>query len=106
MKISYDYEELIGEIREELRDGSLKEQDIIQVLRDKKPINKTYYPIIDWYYSESRMVEILSPDVFDDLSETDEKDLLKKHYLKDKPRLRFMSVKSVLDEMEKWNSII
>ena len=50
----YDYSDLIKEIKEELEDGILKPDSIVQILRDKT--QSVYHPIIDWYCSENKIV--------------------------------------------------
>ena len=103
-KISYDYSDLIQELNEEIADGILKNDSIIQVLRDKT--KSVYHPIIDWYYSEDKIVEDTTIE-FDD-SEAD-KELKREYisrYLDDKPRLQLMTVAAMLVEMEDMNIIV
>lgn len=103
MKISYDYEDLLQELREELNEGILSMLDTIQVLRTEKPIVEVYRPIIDWYYNDKTTRECLSPDVFDDKQDIAEYEQLRKQYEKDKPRLESITVAAVLIEIEHWN---
>lgn len=89
-KISYDYADLISELNEDLRDGILSLDDTIQILRADEEVTRYYRPVIDWYYSDERMVN--HPD--------------KVQYEQDKPKLISISVADCLDEMEQWNAII
>lgn len=103
-KISYDYSDLIQELNEEIADGILKNDSIIQVLRDKT--KSVYHPIIDWYYSEDKIVEDTTIE-FDD-SEAD-KELKREYisrYLDDKPNLELSTVAAILIEMEEMNKIV
>ena len=103
-KFSYDYSDLIQEIKEELEDGILKPDSIVQILRDET--QSVYHPIIDWYYSEDKIVEDTTIE-FDD-SESD-KELKREYisrYLDDKPRLQLMTVSAMLVEMEDMNKIV
>lgn len=47
MKISYDYSELLQEIKEEVEDGIILVTDSIQVLRGEKLPGTDYSPIMD-----------------------------------------------------------
>lgn len=102
-KISYDYSELIQELNEEIADGILKNNSVIQVLRDKT--KSVYHPVIDWYYSEDKIVEDTTIE-FDD-SEAD-KELKREYlsrYLDDKPNLELSTVSAILVEMKGMNII-
>lgn len=103
-KFSYDYSDLIKEIKEELEDGILKPDGIVQILRDET--QSVYQPIIDWYYSEDRIVEDTTIE-FDD-SEAD-KELKREYisrYLDDKPKLQCITVTAMLTEMEDMNKSV
>ena len=103
-KFSYDYSDLIKEIKEELEDGILKPDSIVQILRDET--QSVYHPIIDWYYDDKKIVEDTTIQ-FDD-SESD-KELKREYisrYLDDKPRLQLMAVSAMLVEMEDVNKIV
>ena len=63
-KISYDYTELINEIKEEIEEGLLKMNDIIQVLRGDR-LNNLYTPIIDYYYNDERVQQDIIYEIFD-----------------------------------------
>lgn len=57
--ISYDYEEMIQELKEELEDEALTQDDEILVLRSQEALPDGYKPIIDWDYVE----DVYSVDV-------------------------------------------
>lgn len=78
MKLSYDYDDLIDEVKSDIADGQLELLEEVTIVRSKKPIFNDYYPIVDYYYPE------------DETDEDFEKVL----------------VKDVLIEMEEWNRII
>lgn len=88
-KLSYDYEDLIKELNEELRDGILQPDSFIQILRNDKGF------IVDWNYDEQHM-EWLK----DELPKK-----IWKQYEKDKPNLESVRLKDVLEEMVEVNSI-
>ena len=96
-KFSYDYSDLIQEIKEDLEDGILKPDSIVQVLRDET--QSVYHPIIDWYYSEDKIVE-------DTTIEFDDTEKYISKYLDDKPRLQLITVSAMLVEMEDMNKIV
>lgn len=100
MKISYDYEEIIQELKEELKDGMFTLSDTIQVLRSDNTIEDGYRPIIDWYYDDMVMAETLANDLLDDEEDLEEKRNLKKQYENDKLYLESITVKQCLNEME------
>ena len=66
--ISYSYDELMSELKEELQVGALYEIDTIQVLRGD-PVEvgegKSYYPIVDWYYDDENMIELATITTMD-----------------------------------------
>ena len=103
-KFSYDYSDLIKEIKEELEDGILKPDSIVQILRDET--RSVYHPITDWYYSENKIVEDTTIE-FDDTEEVKQfKREYISRYLDDKPRLQLMTVSAMLVEMEDVNKIV
>ena len=106
MKISYDYEEMIQELKEDVSDGVLSLTDTIQILRSDKDIYNGYRPIIDWYYNDERIADDLKLDVFDDEQEIEEKRQIKEQYEKDKPNLLNILVGNCILEMEERNKII
>ena len=104
-KLSYDYTDMIQEIKEELEDNILKPDSVIQILRDTT-IHSVYHPIIDWYYPEDRIVE----DTTIEFDDTEEDKQFKREYisryLDDKPNLQPMTVSAMLVEMEDMNKIV
>lgn len=104
MTISYDYEELIQELKKDVSDGALSLTDTIQILRGRERFG--YQPIIDWYLDEEKMIELLKIDIFDDLQEIKETKQLKEQYEKDKPNLSIMAVRDVIIEMEERSKIL
>ncbi len=93
ISFSYDYEELIIELKEELAISTLSLDGTIQVLRKNRGI---YDPIIDWFYDAATMEQLI-PDMNEELI---------KSYKKDKPFLQTMKVSEVLKEMEEMNQIM
>ena len=104
-KLSYDYTDMIQEIKEELEDKILRPDSVIQILRDTTT-HSVYHPIIDWYYPEDRIVEDTTIE-FDDTEEDKQfkREYISK-YLDDKPRLQLMTVSAMLVEMEDMNKIV
>ena len=101
MKFSYEYEELIQELEEELSDKTLSITDNIQILRAEKPVFQLYRPIIDWYYDDKKMTEICT-----DVQEVEEIKSLKKQYSQDKHLLEIITVSMCLEEMKELNNIL
>jgi hypothetical protein len=99
MKAQFDYQELIDELKGEIRAGTLTEGDSIQVLRTNKAHKNGYSPIIDWHYSKETMKMELAPDSTDDQDDIEEKKIIKDQYLVDLPDLKDMTVKACLEEM-------
>ena len=91
-------------MKEDLEDGILKPDSIVQILRDET--QSVYHPIIDWYYDDKKVVEDTTIQ-FDD-SESD-KELKREYisrYLDDKPKLQCITVSAMLVEMEDMNKIV
>jgi hypothetical protein len=59
MRITYDYSEFLQEFREELYECALSLEDEVLVLRGK-PLPDGYRPVIDWYYDEDVMLDMLA----------------------------------------------
>lgn len=78
MHISYDYTELLGELKSELLHGNLNISSDIRIVRENTPVFGDYKPIIDWYYHD------------DIINEDNE----------------LINVTRAVDEMESVNSII
>lgn len=88
MRISYDYQEMIQELKEEINDGILSPTDDIQILRSSKTIGDNYKPIIDWYYDDNTMVEISETDLFDSEQDIKQMRQMYQEYIKNKPFLK------------------
>ncbi len=56
MNLSYDYSELLTELKGDLAEGLVKENDKIKVVRGRK-ISDDYRPIIDYYYDDNPVHE-------------------------------------------------
>lgn len=78
MHLSYDYTDLIEEVESDILEGLIKKDDILLIVRGQEEVFEGYYPIIDYYYNDN------SPDEV----------------------VEMISVKKVLEEMQKWNSIL
>jgi|SRR5690554_5630838 len=106
-KYSYDYEDLIREIEEELNEGSLTLDSTVQVLRNKefRFKNLGYFPIVDWYYNHDKMLDILNTEVFDEEYDLDLKRKLRMNYNLYRNQLHQMTVKEMLLEMKSINKI-
>lgn len=112
MNISYDYEELIQELKEEIFEGVLSLNDTIYVLREEKTFNVSiptqgkrvimYNPIIDWFYGDENVIDysLLLPH------EIDLQEKRKEQYIESKDKLLKMTVKECLNYMEQHNKII
>ncbi len=96
MFLSYDYSEMIDELREEIEDGILTLSDKINIVRSEDPVFENYYPIIDWYYYP---LERALDSIEDDPK-------AKALFRKDKSFFESALLSDVLAEMEEWNSII
>lgn len=68
IKYSYDYENLIQEMNEELEDGILTQDSIVYVERGE-PVGDGYKPIIDWWYEEDAPKGLEKITVWEMLSE-------------------------------------
>lgn len=104
--ISQDYTEDIEDLKEDLAEGQLKEDDQLQILRSTESITADYYPIIDWYYPVADMEELLTPDVDDTEEDIQTVKDTKKQYEADKPSLETITVKDCLAEMIEWDKVI
>lgn len=95
MKISYNYLPLMQEIKEEIEDGVLHPDDVIQIVRADYDI-LGYRPIIDWYYNKEEMEDM---KMFMSSEE-------KERYLNDFHELEEISVKNCISEMYAVNKLI
>ena len=98
------YSDLIKEMKEELEDGILKPDSIVQILRDET--RSVYHPIIDWYYDDKKVVE----DTTIEFDDTEEDKQFKREYISryidDKPKLQPITVSAMLVAMEDVNNIV
>ncbi len=115
--ISYDYEELIAELKSDIAEGLIDTSSIINIVRRPNPklTRVNYTPIVDYYYPRTLMeltepLEVLynrdeySQEEWDSMEE--ERKQLLEQYRKDEPTFEKATVLAVLTEMEQWNSII
>ena len=115
--ISYDYEELIAELKSDIAEGLIDTSSIINIVRRPNPklTRVNYTPIVDYYYPRTLMeltepLEVLynrdeySQEEWDSMEE--ERKQLLEQYRKDAPTFEKATVLAVLTEMEQWNSII
>lgn len=84
INFSYDYEDLIEEFKFDCLAFGISENDKIRVIREIRADLDIYYPIVDYFFENEKIEE-------DDLFEG--------------AVLEYMTAKSVLEEMEKYNSI-
>ena len=116
-KYSYDYDELIRELLDDLSEGLIRNDTAISILRSESAIrinnNTFYYPIIDYYYPEAyqdgSLTSIYNRDEYTDNEwaelEIEYNDGLRQ-YLTDKPNLKDCTVSEVLREMRQWNDVV
>lgn len=90
MKLSYDYELLIFELKADIREGLVVPGGTIWVRRTKNAGLRDYHPIVDWFYSKESAIEELGIDV-----------VIKKDIV-----LEEMIVSRCLGEMEMYNRIL
>lgn len=105
MKYSYDYSDLLSELQEEVDEGILSDDSEVQILRKDETIFKDYKPIIDWFYNDTLMEEMLIPDIFDDKEDLEDKARLKELYTVNQPKLQSVKLIDLIEELEKVNSI-
>lgn len=113
MHISYDYSDLILELKEELTAHALSPNSIIHILRETKTVVASiptqgkriisYNPIIDWYYGD----EDRDDKYFPHLAEEEKKTFLecKKDYLAVRDKLEPITVEKCLEEMKAMSEI-
>lgn len=117
MNISYNYEELISELNEELTENTLMLDSTIQILRGDNigPVSSfgttkiiAYKPIIDWYFNKPTMEGLLAPDPEYLKHEGVEEERLQmlEDYKRDAPSLQPITVRECLTEMESMNNIL
>ncbi len=116
-KIVENYKTLIEEISDEVKEGFLTEKDMIQILRDEKPLINDYCPIIDWYYDAYAMKEELETPLEEmymeeEFSKSEWKqmkfdfDQYKKQYESEKDKLVEINVKAALTELKQMMKLL
>lgn len=103
MQITYSYDEIIDELKEEIEDLLLEPSDTIQVLRSAKAIGNDYYPIVDWYYTHDLMMEEIEVEADDTKKEIANKKKIGEQYKLSQSLLQGITVAQVLEEMAKYN---
>ena len=117
-RFSYDYSELLGEIREDLMQGDFSESDFIYVVRGeerKVTPNFSFRPIVD-HYTKKEFSAYSKPEpdaalrhVYDD-EEWEEYVQQHKAFAEqlsvDKESIEQSTVLAVLTEMEEYNGIL
>lgn len=117
MNVSYDYSELIMELKSDLAEGLLNTSSFINIVRAPNPklMGVNYIPIVDYYYPNT-LIELTEPlevlynrDEYTDEEwenmEEERRQILKK-YRQDEPFFEKATVLAVLTEMEQWNKIL
>ncbi|SFU89568.1 hypothetical protein [Butyrivibrio sp. M55] len=117
MNVSYDYSELIMELKSDVAEGLLDTSSIINIVRapGSKLMGVNYIPIVD-YYCPNALIELTEPleilynrDEYTDKEwedmEEERRQILKK-YRQDEPFFEKATVLAVLTEMEQWNKIL
>ena len=102
IKVSYDYEELINELKEEIAYGTLTQDDEIYVLRQEKEIAEGYRPIIDWDYLE----DVYEGEEYEKEYTSGEKAVIERNRAIIERDGEKKKVHEVISEMLKWNKII
>lgn len=92
----YNYEEFLSEFFDELANGSLTLENIVQVLRSDIPTINGYFPIIDWYYDKDTMELDFAYDARE-LNLIDES--VKNNYYNELPLLENIRLKDCIQEM-------
>lgn len=105
MMISYDYQDLIDELKEEIGDEELSLMDTVQVLRGPT-IGDGYKPVIDWFYNHAKMEGLLREHFYDTAADIKEFNQLKKHYNDNKPYLEEIPLADLFSELESVNEVI
>ncbi len=116
-RFSYDYEELIGELKADIAAGVIETSTLINIVRAKESISEevNYNPIVDFYYNDDLynisipLDSIYDRDEYTSLEwqkmEKERKEMIEQ-YKKDEPYFEKHTVMAVLTEMEQWNSVI
>ena len=99
IKFSYDYTDLIHDIEDDLKEGSLTADADIQILRGEPVQDLGYAPVIDYYYVDSEMQELFYEDMLEGVKDTTQLKAEIQQYNKDKPHLLIKTVRDVLEEL-------
>lgn len=117
MQYSYDYQELIDELKADIEEGQCKPNEIIYIVRGEHPdcAKIGYKPITD-YYLNSWIKKMQEPLVdnheWEGYSDEEWAEIEEEHngllqqYEQDKEHFESATATAVLTEMESWNSII
>ncbi|MFA7211806.1 MAG: hypothetical protein WC110_10220 [Bacteroidales bacterium] len=83
-RVSFDYEDLIGDLEEDMMLDDIPDHTLILVVRRSRPLVNNYYPIVEYYLPG-------------DEAENDEDITLERH--------EYMPLEKALKEMHEWNDI-
>lgn len=113
---SYNYTELLSELRGALADGVVSGSSVIYIIRDReKVIADIYHPVVDYYFSNTleRLEKPLESvcecsDCSNAMREKldDVRNALIQQYKESEPFFELATVTGVVTEMELWNSIL
>lgn len=101
--ITYDYDDFLNELNEDMNAGVLSLTQSIQVQRDYQNMIGDYAPIVDWYYSKEVMEEQYQSTVLDTAEEKEELEDAYRMYNLIKNSLETMTVLDAVKEMKSWN---
>lgn len=116
IKISYYYEDLLKDIKEDIKENFISSEDYIFVVRSRnRKIDEYYRPIEDYYFLNDK--ELIAEPIEniwnkEEYSEEEWNKMLAEQQKqieqleKDKPFFEKMKVSDFITEMEKWNKII
>lgn len=110
---SYDYSELLDELRSDLDEGILEPHNIISFVRERNFViddgNVRYKPIIDYYYPNAFKGDLESLYDKDEYSEEEWEEMELEYkadyakYKEDEPYLERATALALLTEMEIWD---
>ena len=113
IKISYYYEDLLKDIKEDIKENFISSEDYIFVVRSRnRKIDEYYRPIEDYYFLNDK--ELIAEPIEniwnkEEYSEEEWNKMLAEQQKqieqleKDKPFFEKMKVSDFITEMEKWN---
>lgn len=105
---SYDYSDLLEDIREDLADGILSESTIIHIVRGEQvqlTDTDVYRPIIDYYMPRDLQHLQESIECAHDQAMIDLLSASIEQYKADESRFEAASVLAVLTELNLWNEL-